>query len=333
MKAIVLNLDSKEKIKLTDVQESALEAGEVRVKIKAAALNHRDEWSRQGLYPNLRSGGILGSDGAGVVSEIAKGVDPFWLGKEVIINASINWGDKQSVQGKNFEILGMPRNGTFAENVVVPADRLHQKPDHLTWEESAALPLAGLTAYRALTYQGQLEEKENVLVTGFGGGVAQFAAQFALALGAKVSISSSSSDKIKKGLKMGASFGFDYTNPKWVDQAVEKSRGGFDLIIDGAAGDSFNQLIQACKPGGRIVFYGATRGNPSKLEARRIFWNQLKIMGSTMGSDKDFRKMLQLVERREIHPVIDKVFPLDKAVEAFDRMRDGEQMGKIILRP
>ncbi len=333
MKAIVLNLDSKEKIKLTDVPESILGPGEVRVKIKAAALNHRDEWSRQGLYPNLKSGVILGSDGAGVVSEIGKGVDSFWLRKEVIINAAINWGDNQSFQGKNFEILGMPRNGTFAESVVVPADRLHQKPDHLTWEEAAALPLAGLTAYRALTYQGHLEEDENVLVTGFGGGVAQFAAQFALALGAKVSISSSSSDKIKKGLKKGASFGYDYTNPKWVDQAIVDSRGGFDLIIDGAAGDSFNQLIQVCKPGGRVVFYGATRGNPGKLEARRVFWNQLKIIGSTMGSDKDFRKMLQLVERKEIHPVIDKVFPLDQAIDAFDRMRAGEQMGKIILKP
>ncbi|MDI1321198.1 MAG: zinc-binding dehydrogenase [Algoriphagus sp.] len=333
MKAIVLNLDSKEKISLTDVQESIIGPGEVRVKIKAAALNHRDEWSRQGLYPNLKSGIILGSDGAGVVSEVAKGVDTSWIGKEVIINASINWGDKQSVQGKNFEILGMPRNGTFAENVVVPVDRLYQKPDHLTWEEAAALPLAGLTAYRALTYQGQLEDDENVLITGFGGGVAQFAAQFALALGAKVSISSSSPDKIKKGLKMGASFGFDYTNPNWVDKAIEATQGGFDLIIDGAAGDSFNQLIQVCKPGGRIVFYGATRGNPGKLEARRIFWNQLKIMGSTMGSDKDFRKMIQLIEQKEIHPVIDQVFPLEKAIDAFDRMRAGEQMGKIILKP
>lgn len=333
MKAIVLNLDSKEKIKLTDVQESILGPGEVRVKIKAAALNHRDEWSRQGLYPSLKSGVILGSDGAGVVSELGKGVDSFWLGKEVIINAAINWGDNQNFQGKDFEILGMPRNGTFAESVVVPADRLHQKPDHLTWEEAAALPLAGLTAFRALTYQGQLQEDENVLVTGFGGGVAQFAAQFALALGAKVSISSSSYDKIKKGLKMGASFGYDYTNAKWVDQAIAATRGGFDLIIDGAAGDTFNQLIQVCKPGGRVVFYGATRGNPGKLEARRIFWNQLKIIGSTMGSDKDFRKMLQLVERSKIHPVIDKVFSLDQAVDAFDRMRAGEQMGKIILKP
>ncbi len=333
MKAIVLNLDSKEKIKLTDVQESILGPGEVRVKIKAAALNHRDEWSRQGLYPNLKSGVILGSDGAGVVSELGKGVDSFWLGKGVIINAAINWGDNQNFQGKDFEILGMPRNGTFAESVVVPADRLHQKPDHLTWEEAAALPLAGLTAFRALTYQGQLQEDENVLVTGFGGGVAQFAAQFALALGAKVSISSSSSDKIKKGLKMGASFGYDYTNAKWVDQAIAATKGGFDLIIDGAAGDTFNQLIQVCKPGGRVVFYGATRGNPGKLEARRIFWNQLKVIGSTMGSDNDFRKMLQLVERRKIHPVIDKVFSLDQAVEAFDRMRAGEQMGKIILKP
>lgn len=333
MKAIVLNLDSKEKIKLTDVQESILGPGEVRVKIKAAALNHRDEWGRQGLYPNLKSGVILGSDGAGVVSELGKGVDSFWLGKEVIINAAINWGDNQNFQGKDFEILGMPRNGTFAESVVVPVDRLHQKPDHLTWEEAAALPLGGLTAFRALTYQGQLQEGENVLVTGFGGGVAQFAAQFALALGAKVSISSSSSDKIKKGLNMGVSFGYDYTNAKWVDQAIAATKGGFDLIIDGAAGDTFNQLIQVCKPGGRVVFYGATRGNPGKLEARRIFWNQLKVIGSTMGSDKDFGKMLQLVERRKIHPVIDKVFSLDQAVDAFDRMRAGEQMGKIILKP
>lgn len=333
MKAIILNLDSKEKIRLTDVQESVVGSGEVRVKIKAAALNHRDEWSRQGLYPNLKTGVILGSDGAGIVSELGRGVDSFWLGKEVIINAAINWGDNEDFHGKNFEILGMPRNGTFAESVVVPSDRLHQKPDHLSWEEAAALPLAGLTAYRALTYQGELDENENVLVTGFGGGVAQFAAQFALALDTKVSISSSSPDKIKKGLKMGASFGYDYTNPNWVDQAIEDSKGGFDLIIDGAAGDSFNQLIQVCKPGGRVVFYGATRGNPGKLEARRIFWNQLKIIGSTMGSDRDFRKMLQLVVRREIHPVIDKIYSLDQANNAFDRMKAGEQMGKIILKP
>ena len=333
MKAIVLNLDSTDKIKLTDVQESVLAAGEVRVKIIAAALNHRDEWSRKGLYPNLKSGVILGSDGAGVVSELGKDVDTFWLDKEVVINAAINWGGNQNFQGKDFEILGMPRNGTFAESVVVPADRLHQKPDHLTWEEAAALPLAGLTAYRALTYQGQLRDKENVLVTGFGGGVAQFAAQFALALGAKVSISSSSPDKIKKGLSVGASFGYDYTNPKWVDQAIEETGDGFDLIIDGAAGDSLNQLIQVCKPGGRVVFYGATRGNPGKLEARRIFWNQLKIIGSTMGSDEDFRKMVQMVEKKKIRPVVDKVFSLDQAVAAFDRMRAGEQMGKIVLKP
>lgn len=333
MKAIVLDLDSDEKIKLTNVQEAVLQPDEVRVKIKAAALNHRDEWSRQGLYPNLKSGVILGSDGAGVVSEISKSVDSYWLGKEVIIHPAINWGDNQKFQGKNFEILGMPRNGTFAESVIIPVDRLHLKPNHLTWEESAALPLAGVTAFRALTFQGQLEEDENVLVTGFGGGVAQFAAQFALAHGAKVSISSSSSDKIKKGLDMGVSFGFDYTDPNWVDQALESTNGGFDLIIDGAAGDSFNQLIKVCKPGGRIVFYGATRGNPGKLEARRIFWNQLKIMGSTLGSDKDFREMLQLVDLKKIHPVIDQVYPLEKAVEAFDRMKAGEQMGKIILKP
>lgn len=332
MKAIVLNLDSKEKIRLTEVHEPVPGPGEVKIQVKAAALNHRDEWSRKGRYPNLKSGVILGSDGSGIVTEIAKGVDSFWLGKEVIINAAINWGDKQRVQSKHFEILGMPRNGTFAEYVLVPVDRLHQKPDHLSWEEAAALPLAGLTAYRALTYQGQLEENEKVLVTGFGGGVAQFAAQFALAMGAEVSITSSGPTKIQKAIAIGVRFGFDYTHSTWVDLAIEASKGGFDLIIDGAAGDSFNELIQVSKAGGRIVFYGATRGNPNQLEARKIFWNQLKIIGTTMGSDKDFRKMLQLVERKKIVPIIDQVFPLDRALEAFDRMKAGDQMGKIILK-
>jgi len=332
MKSIVLNNELDAKIQFIDSPLPSANQEEVVVKIKAAALNHRDEWSRKGLYPNLKNGVILGSDGAGVVESVGADPHSYWIGKEVIINPAINWGTSQLAQSKDFEILGMPRNGTLAEYVSVPADRLHEKPAHLSWAEAGALPLAGLTAYRALVYQGQVKAGDKVLVTGIGGGVAQFAAQFALALGAEVYVSSSSDAKSAKALEMGISGVFNYKLETWPQEALEKT-GGFDLIIDGAAGDTLNNLIAVAKPGGKIVFYGATMGNPGKLEARKIFWNQLKIMGSTMGSDQDFKEMLELVSAKKVRPVIDQVFPLHHAVEAFDRMKAGAQFGKIVLTP
>ncbi|MBC6367813.1 zinc-binding dehydrogenase [Algoriphagus sp. AK58] len=332
MKGIVLNRQLEEKIQWIDLPVPGVNANEVLVRVKAAALNHRDEWSRKGLYPNLKDGVVLGSDGAGIVDSVGAELHSQWIGKEVIINPSIHWGPSQLAQGKNFEILGMPRNGTLAEYVTVPADRLHLKPGHLSWEEAAALPLAGLTAFRALVYQGQVKSGEKVLITGIGGGVAQFAAQFALALGAEVYVSSSSEEKFKKAISLGVLGTFNYILETWTEEALRQT-GGFDLIIDGAAGDTLNQLIAVAKPGGRIVFYGATMGNPGKLEARKIFWNQLKIMGSTMGSDQDFEGMLNLVERHRIKPVVDSVFPLKNATDAFDRMKAGAQFGKIVLIP
>ncbi|PZX53950.1 NADPH:quinone reductase-like Zn-dependent oxidoreductase [Algoriphagus ratkowskyi] len=332
MKAITLDSSQDSKLLLTDVQSRALLPGEVRVQIKAAALNHRDEWCRKGLYPNLKDGVVLGSDGAGIVAEIGEGVDYDWLQKEVIINPALNWGANQKVQSEAFEILGMPRNGTLAESVIVPLDRLHEKPAHLSWEEAGALPLAGLTAFRALTFQGDLQAGENLLVTGFGGGVAQFAVQFGLALGARVSTSSSSPEKLERANALGVDFTFNYMDHNWISKAFEETNG-FDLIVDGAVGDTLNHLIEVAKPGGKIVFYGATLGNPSKLIARKIFWNQLKIMGTTMGSDQDFINMLSLVCEKRIVPIIDQVFKFDEAEEAFDRMRDGKQTGKIVLVP
>lgn len=330
MKAIVLAQSIPDKIKMVQVEMPALKEGEALVKVRAAALNHRDEWGRKGLYPNLKDGIILGSDGAGIVEKVYADQDSTWIGKEVIINPAINWGDSQLAQSKNFEILGMPRNGTFAEYVAVPVDRLHTKPSHLSWEEAAALPLAGLTAFRALTYQGQVKSGDQVLISGIGGGVAQFAAQFAMALNAEVSVSSSSEEKLEKAKALGAKFGFNYKSEEWTESALEKT-GGFELIIDGAAGDGLNQLIHVCKPGGKIVFYGATQGNPGKLEARRIFWNQLKLMGTTMGSDSDFKGMLELVNSKKIKPVVDQVYSLEGALAAFERMRAGRQLGKIVL--
>jgi len=317
MKAITLDSTQDSKLLLTEVQTGALLPGEVRVQIKAAALNHRDEWCRKGLYPNIRDGVTLGSDGAGIVAEIGEGVDYEWLQKEVIINPALNWGENQKVQSANFEILGMPRNGTLAESVIVPVDRLHKKPEHLSWEEAGALPLAGLTAFRALTYQGDIQAGENLLVTGFGGGVAQFAVQFGLALGAKVSTSSSSPEKLKIAKALGVEYVYNYHDHNWISKALEDG-DGFDLIIDGAVGDTLNHLIEVAKPGGKIVYYGATLGNPTKLIARKIFWNQLKIMGTTMGSDLDFKNMISLVGENKIKPIIDQVFKFEEADKAMD---------------
>lgn len=332
MKGIVLDRSTVSKIAFASVAEPVLKAGEALVRVKATALNHRDEWCRQGLYPNLRDGVVLGSDGAGIVDKVADSIDSAWLGKEVIINPALNWGADQRAQSKDFQILGMPRSGTLAEYVAIPVDRLHEKPAHLTWEEAAALPLAGVTAYRALLYQGEAKSGDQVLVTGIGGGVAQFAAQYAVALGATLSVSSSRSIKLEQGKNLGAEHGFNYLESDWVEKALEAT-GGFDVIIDGAAGDSINQLIHACKPGGRIMIYGATTGLPGKLEARKVYWNQLKIMGSTMGSDQDFRNMLSFVAEKKIRPAIDQIFKFDDALAAFERMAAGDQFGKIVLIP
>jgi zinc-binding alcohol dehydrogenase/oxidoreductase len=332
MRGIVLNRQLDSKIELTSVADPQPKPGEVLVRIKAAALNHRDEWCRQGLYPNLKDGVILGSDGAGVVEKVGDQKDIFWEGKEVIINPAKHWGSDQKAQSKEFSILGMPENGTLGEYLIVPVDRLHEKPSHLNWEEAAALPLAGVTAYRALVYHGGIQESDRVLVTGIGGGVAQFAAQFTKALRANLSVSSSKAIKMENAKNNGANFTFNYLESNWPEKSIEET-GGFDLIIDGAAGDSLNQLISVCKPGGKIVFYGATRGNPGKIEARKVFWNQLKIMGSTMGSDQDFLDMLALVREKQIRPVIDQVFSFEEASLAFDRMKAGDQLGKIVLIP
>lgn len=331
MKAIVLDRSKESSLDLIEVQEAPLQPYEVRVAIKAAALNHRDEWCRKGKYPNLKDGVILGSDGAGIITEVGEQVSESIIGTEVIINPASKWGENPKAQSEDFQILGMPANGTLTESIVVPLDRVYDKPSHLTWEEAASLPLAGLTAYRALTFHGNIQEGQDLLVTGFGGGVAQFAAQFGLAFGTKVSVSSSSDSKLEQARELGVTNTYNYTQSKWIEQA--KKNGGFDLIIDSASGRTLNDLIEVAKPGGKIVFYGATLGNPESIDARKIFWNQITIQGTTMGTDADFEAMLNFVKKHKIHPVIDQVFNFNKASAAFDRMRAGEQMGKIVLVP
>lgn len=306
-------------------------AGEAIVQVYAAALNHRDIWIQKGQYAGLKYPIIPGSDGAGVVVS-ASPDGAAWVGKEVIINPAFNWGDSPSHQHpKDFRILGLPDDGTFAEYVKVPVHNLVEKPVHLSFEEAAALPLAGVTAYRAIITRAQLQPGEKVLITGIGGGVALFALQYAVALGARVYVSSGSEEKLDKALRLGAVGGVNYRSDNW-GKNLQELAGDFDVIVDGAAGDGMDELLNLATPGGRVVLYGATRGNPSTLTARRIFWKQLNVLGSTMGNPEDFRSMVAFVGRHRIQPVIDGVFPFAAGEAAFRRMDEAQQFGKIVIK-
>jgi len=211
----------------------------------------------------------------------------------------------------NLKILGMPQDGTFAEHVVVDVSRVHKKPAHLSVVEAASLPLAGVTAYRALFKQGLVKKCHSVFVTGIGSGVSTFAAQFAAALGCKVVVSSSSKEKLEQAIHRHALVGgVLYTSPakEWVQQAKELiGNEGFDIVIDGAAGRDFNELLKLLNPGGTIVSYGGTAGKPIDLDIFRVFLLQLRIIGTSMGSDEDFKEMIQFVEDFRITPVVGEV--------------------------
>ncbi|MBI1373118.1 MAG: zinc-binding dehydrogenase [Phycisphaera sp.] len=329
MKAAVLNEVGKT-LEIEERDAPKPGAGEVVVALKAAALNRRDFWITQGLYPGVKCPVVLGSDGAGVVSAVGEGVDAAMVGREVVIDPGLDWGDDERAQAEAFHILGMPRDGTFAEAVVVPAGNVHDKPGRLSWAEAAALPLGGVTAFRAAIVQGAAGHGRRVLVTGVGGGVATFAVQFAHAVGSTVFVTSSSEAKIDAAIRLGATAGYDYTADGWAKRLVDE-HGPMDVIIDSAGGAGYNQLLDACAPGGAIVNYGSTAGPPAKLDMFKVFWKQLRLQGTTMGSPADFAAMLHDVNAHAIRPVIDRVMPLAEADAAVALMKGSPQFGKIVL--
>jgi NADPH:quinone reductase-like Zn-dependent oxidoreductase len=328
MRALVLTEPGK--IEIKEMPKPLLSTGKALVKIKAAALNRRDDWIREGKYPNIRYGGILGSDGAGVVEVVFDDVHKEWVGKEVVINPNIDWGADLDTQSTKYTILGMPVSGTFAEYVTVGVDRLHHKPFHLDFLQAAALPLGGLTAFRALFRKGGLRAGQNVLISGFGGGVAQFAFLFAKAAGANVYISSGSDEKIEKAMKLGAKGAYNYKKSNFDD--LWKTKGGFDLVIDSAGGDQLNNFIKMLRPQGKIVFYGATNGLPAKIDLYRMFWNQLSLIGTTMGNDNEFSEMLAFVSQHQIRPIVDSIRPFAKIAESFPDITKANKVGKIVFQ-
>lgn len=318
MKALIFKEKNHDPVR-EDVGMPEVGSGQELVHVRAAALNHRDVWIKKGLYAGIRFPFIPGSDGAGFVGDRA-----------VIINPGINWGDDERFQGEHFHILGMPTDGTFAEYVAVPHTHIYDMPEHLSFEEAAALPLAGVTAFRALFTQGQLKAGERVLITGIGGGVALWAFQFALAAGAEVWVNSGSEDKLEQAVRLGAKGGYNYRDPDWTSKI--KDAGGMDVVIDGAGGKAFGELLKYVNKGGRVVCYGGTAGKIEQILPQIVFWKQIRIIGSTMGSPSDFEAMLDFVKAHKVTPVLDRIYPLDEGVEAFRRMEHASQFGKIILQ-
>ena len=277
MKALTLTA-IKSPLELRDREELSPKPGELVIRLKAAALNRRDYWITQGMYPGIAPPVVLGSDGSGVVTSYSECTNPNSVGREVIIDPGLDWGRDPRAQADGFNILGLPSDGTFANEVCVPACNVHEKPEHLDWHQAAALPLAGVTAWRALFTQGELAGGGTVLISGIGGGVASFALQFATAVGANVWVTSSSDEKIARATERGALGGFNYTNSNW---AKEASAAGVapDVIIDSAGGSGYGSLLGLAAPGARIVNYGATAGPPEKLDLFKVFWKQLRILG------------------------------------------------------
>ncbi|MEW6637005.1 MAG: zinc-binding dehydrogenase [Actinomycetota bacterium] len=334
MKAMRLHeIGGPESLVYEDVPEPEPGPGEVVVRLHNAALNRRDAFVTRGMYPGAKAEAlpvILGSDGSGEVAARGDGADGPSEGTEVVINPALYWGDDPAKPGKEYRILGLPDDGTFAQFVKVPAENVFPKPSHLSHEEAAAVPLAGLTAYRALVTRGQVREGETVVIPGAGGGVATFLIQIASALGARVFVTSGSDEKIEQAKELGAEGGVNYNSEDWTKE-LRSMTGGADLSVDSVGGETFNALLSIAKPGSRIVSFGATAGPVPKLVLPRIFLRHITVLGTAMGTNEEFGAMLELYQERGLRPVINKTFPLEEAADALKYMEEGTGIGKIVL--
>ncbi|WP_016882337.1 MULTISPECIES: zinc-binding alcohol dehydrogenase family protein [unclassified Rhodococcus (in: high G+C Gram-positive bacteria)] len=323
MDAVVLReFGEPDVLKMESIPDPVARSGWVTVRLKAAALNWHDVLVRQGRYSSPLPH-VLGADGAGIRTD---------TGEEVLVLPSLWWGDRDAAPSAQWEILGDHHRGTYAESVRVPADCVAPKPRELSWEQAAALPLVGLTTYRALFTRGRLRAGENLLVLGAGGGVATMAVMLASAVGANVTVTSSSNSKIAQAQELGAANGVLYEDPDWPDAARRLSPGGqgFDLVLDSVG--TWERSIAALRPGGRAVVLGASRSELATLDVRQFYFGQYELIGTTMGSPRDFAGLLTLLDTETVPPVpISAVFPLAEAAAAHKHLEQGNGFGKVVL--
>jgi len=314
-------------LKLQTIEDAQPAAGEILVRVTHAAFNHRDVYITQGLYPGIDLPRKLGSDGCGVVAALGADVQGPAIGSPVLINPMLDWGPNPHVWSDGASILGMPHDGTFADYVSVPAQNVFAKPSALHDAQAAALPLAGLTAYRALFTRGRLQKGDTLLIPGIGGGVQTMILLLAKTIGVRTIVTSSSDEKLARAAALGADETLNYkTNPNWHKAA---KAFGIDIAIDSSGGETLARIVDLVKPGGRVVTYGGTNGNAT-LRPFSIFWKHIDILGTSMGSPADFSAMLECFAGG-LQPAIDRIFPMEEAAAAAEHLNSAAQFGKVVL--
>jgi NADPH:quinone reductase-like Zn-dependent oxidoreductase len=341
MKAVVIteNGDA-DKVKVAEVDKPRPAPGEVLIRVKSGGLNHLDIWVRKGRKGwTLPMPHILGSDAAGVVSEVGAGVEGIAVGDEVLVNPGLSCGRcefcKRGEQSEcfSFGILGLSRKGTFAEFVAIPAKNVYPKPKYLNFDEAAALPLAYVTAWRMLMTKADLKAGQTLLIHGIGGGVALAALQLAKLTGAIVIVTSSSDEKLKQAEKLGADHRINYKTADVTTAVKDLTAGrGVDVVLETVGSATWATDFACVRRGGKIVICGVTGGALAETNLQALYWNQVTIMGSTMGSDDDFRGMLSAVSAVNMKPVIDSIWTMDKFRDAMIKMEQGAQFGKIVVK-
>ncbi len=313
--------------------------GAVRVRVRAGALNRLDIFVRNGIpgiSPALPH--VMGSDGAGTVESTGPGVSAVKEGDEVVLNPGVNCGRCEFCRAGehslcvSFRLVGEHLPGTFAQHVVVPAENVYPKPSGLSWEEAAAFPLTFLTAWRMLVTKARVRPGETLLIVGIGGGVATAALQIARLLGMTVFATSGSPEKLARAKALGAEAGIDHGRGDFSREVrALTGKRGVDVVLDSVGKATWRQSIASAARGGRLLTCGATTGSDPQTDLARIFWNQLTVYGSTMGTHGEFAAMLSAVRAGRLKPVVDSVHPLSRVREAMEVMEGKRQFGKIVL--
>jgi NADPH:quinone reductase-like Zn-dependent oxidoreductase len=315
LKAIRIHEDGgPEVLRYEDAPDPEPGPDDVVVELRAASLNHLDVWIRRGL-PSVPKPRILGADGAGVIA----GTD-----ERVVINPGIEHDGRISVVGEHM-------NGTHAELIAVPRSQVHPIPASLTFEEAAAFPLVFETAYRMLVTKARLQPDEWVLIWGIGSGVATAALAIAKALGAHAIVTSSSDEKLERARGLGADETVNHDTEDVPKRVKDVTGGGAHVVVEHVGEATWARTLNAARQEGRIVVCGATSGPNPPAALHRVWWKQLAIFGSTMGTPADFDGAYRLIADGKARPVVDEVFPLAEARAAHERMERGEQLGKIVL--
>jgi len=341
MKAAVFSeFGGPEVVRLDDVKTPEPGPGEVRIAVRAAAMNHLDLWVRRGLPIPITMPHIGGSDIAGVVHAVGPGVGEIQMGARVVVDPSLeyDWYDGVSsgpgLPQPGFRIIGEHTQGGFAEFCVVPAANLLEIPETASFETAAATSLVGVTAWRALMVRGGLRAGERVLITGASGGVSTVAIQMARLAGAEVFAVTSGAENMDRVRDLGAHVVYDREQTDWGKEIFKDTgKEGVDLVLDSVGEALWPSCLRALGVGGRLVTFGASTGAAGETEIRLVFWKQLSILGSTMGSAKDYRTAMNLVFRGKVKPVIHSVLPLAEARRAHEMLEAGEVFGKVVLTP